>query len=112
MVLHGMGGTAAWTLAETGWDRFADEAGLAVIVPEALPRDPSRPAAFWKNPTVWNEDVAFLDAVLTEAASHVPLDSRRLFATGFSNGATMTFRLAVERCRGSPPSHQWVATVA
>jgi len=107
VVLHGMGGTADWTLAETGWDRFADANGIVLIVPEALPSDPSKPVSFWKNPTAWNDghpdrsndvdDVGFLDAVMAEAHKRVHINRRRVFATGFSNGAAMTFRLAVER---------------
>src|SRR5262249_47734669 len=43
------------------------------------------------------DDVAFLNSVLDDLAGRFPVDGRRVFATGFSNGASMTFRLAAER---------------
>src|SRR5439155_26061059 len=75
--------------------------GFVLLVPEALPLDPSRPANFLKNPTWWNDgspaattaqrevdDVAFLTSLIDEWAEGP------VFVTGFSNGAAMTFRLA------------------
>jgi polyhydroxybutyrate depolymerase len=42
------------------------------------------------------DDVAFVRAVLDDLAAVVNIDNRRIFATGFSNGGNMTYRLACE----------------
>jgi polyhydroxybutyrate depolymerase len=42
-------------------------------------------------------DVAFLDAILDHATSRLNIRANRVFLTGFSNGAGMTFRFAAER---------------
>jgi polyhydroxybutyrate depolymerase len=43
------------------------------------------------------DDVAYLDAVLDLLAAEYVVDEERIYASGFSNGASMTSRLAVER---------------
>ncbi|MCC7543020.1 MAG: prolyl oligopeptidase family serine peptidase [Deltaproteobacteria bacterium] len=43
------------------------------------------------------DDVAYFDAVLDLLGSTYVIDERRIYATGFSNGGSMTSRLAVER---------------
>lgn len=101
VMLHGAGAEICWTLEETGWDRTAEREGFQLLIPEALPLDPSRPVNFLKNPTWWNDgspaalgakrgvdDVGFLTRLIEEWAEGP------VFVTGFSNGAAMTFRLA------------------
>jgi polyhydroxybutyrate depolymerase len=108
-VLHGAGGTAQWTLDETGWGAKADREGFILVLPEALPMDPSKRPKFFTNPQVWNDraplsvslgvrhdDVAFLAALLGHVERHFAVDPRRAYVTGFSNGAAMTFLLATE----------------
>lgn len=104
LMLHGAGAEMRWTLEETGWDRTAEREGFLLLLPEALPLEPSRSANFLKNPTLWNEDspadIAFLSALIDEWAEGP------VFVTGFSNGAAMTFRLAAaqsERLSGIAP---------
>lgn len=43
------------------------------------------------------DDLKFVDALLDELVSVANIDPRRIYATGFSNGAMMCHRLAVER---------------
>ncbi len=107
--LTGTGGTAAWADHETGWSKLAAREGFALAVPEALPPDPTAPPSFLANPPRWNDgspplfdgpqtdDVAFLTAVLDDASGRFGTDPRRVFVTGFSNGAGMAFRFAAER---------------
>lgn len=109
MFLHGAGGSAEWADEETGWSRLAVSERFAIVLPEGLPPDPAKPAKFLTNPLRWNDgsigptgtpstadDVGFLGDVLDEASRRAEIDSRRIYATGFSNGAGMTFRLAAE----------------
>lgn len=43
------------------------------------------------------DDVAFFDAMITFLDTYYTIDRKRVYATGFSNGASMTSRLAAER---------------
>ncbi len=98
--LHGTGSTAAWADGETGWSAVAAREGFALALPAGLPPDPARPPKFLTNPPRWTEgpeDVAFLDAVIADALRRTGGDPRRVYLTGFSNGASMTFRYAAER---------------
>jgi len=107
--LHGAGGTAAWADAETGWSALAARENFALALPEGLPPDPDRPPKFLTNPPRWNDgspgptgspspadDVAFLAALLDDAAARAGTDPARVYLGGFSNGAGMTFRAAAE----------------
>jgi polyhydroxybutyrate depolymerase len=110
LLLHGAGGTPEWMLHETRMHDLADAEGILLAAPEATRPDPHLPARFYTNPPVWNDgsdrppvdrvravdDVAFIRALLDELPRHYPIDPKRVFATGFSNGAGMTFRLGLE----------------
>lgn len=106
VLLHGTGGTAAWADDETGLSAVAARERFVLAIPDALPPDPAGPPKFFSNPQRWNDgsepvsstdDVEFLTAVVTDAVARGPADPRRVFVTGFSNGAGMTFRFAAER---------------
>ncbi|HUR55685.1 MAG TPA: PHB depolymerase family esterase [Gemmataceae bacterium] len=102
--LHGAGGTAEWADGETGWSALAGREGFALALPEGTPPHPDKPPKFLTNPRRWNDgspspvgdadDVAFLAAVVDDATHRTPIDANRIYLSGFSNGAGMTFRAA------------------
>lgn len=109
VVLHGAGGTANWTLDETWWDKFADEIGCLLLLPEGTREDMTRGAGFLQNPQVWNDgsirasmgqpgvnDVEFLESLIQLVIGMGIVEQNRFFMTGFSNGAGMCFRYAIE----------------
>jgi polyhydroxybutyrate depolymerase len=109
VMLHGGGGTAEAAMWETGWIKKADKAGFLAVFPNAVSRDPSRRSSFAKNPQLWNDgsdrfypdqkapnDVGFIAAMLDDLSARFALDARRIFVTGFSNGASMSFRIGAE----------------
>jgi polyhydroxybutyrate depolymerase len=112
VVLTGTGGTTAWVDRETNWSKLAARKGFALAVPEAMPPNPAAPPSFLTNPPRWDDgspplldlatsgpqpdDVEFLTSLIASAVNR-GADSRRVFVTGFSNGAGMAFRLAAER---------------
>jgi polyhydroxybutyrate depolymerase len=113
IMLHGFGGTALSAATETGWSAKADQENFIIAYPEGTRPHRDKPANFRKNPQAWNDgsgrfdagerkvdDVAFIDAIITQIAEKYNVDSGRIFATGFSNGASMTFRI------GSDLSHR------
>jgi len=107
IMLHGAGGTAAWTLDETELDKFADEKGIVLLLPEGTREDMNRGPGFLQNPQVWNDgspraqmgqpgvdDVAFLDLLIDHILNLKLINPDKIFMTGFSNGAGMVFRFA------------------
>ncbi len=109
IMLHGMGGSALNALRETGWSAKADKETFIVVYPEATRPDSSKPPSLKNNPQAWNDgsgrfhagenkvdDVAFLNAVIDKITKDYNIDTRRIFLTGFSNGASMSFRAGAE----------------
>lgn len=105
VMLHGAGATPRWTLQETGWDKIADRERFIVVLPEALPLDPTRPSHFRRNPLAWNDqsgqwqharanDLGFLGRLIDLLQVDYPVDAGQIFLAGFSSGASMAFRLA------------------
>jgi len=111
VMFHGGGGKAEAARWETSWDRKADREGFLAVFPEGTPPDSSRPGRFVGNPQTWNDgsgrdfaavrrqapDVAFVEALIKDLKTRCPVDERRIYVTGFSNGASMAFRIARER---------------
>jgi polyhydroxybutyrate depolymerase len=107
VMLHGAGATGRGVIAETGWDRKADREGFLAVFPDAMRADPSSPPAYLTNPQLWNDgsgrspgflqvadDVRFLDQLSTDLAKKYSVDTRAVFLTGFSAGASLAFRAA------------------
>lgn len=112
IMLHGGGGTGKAAAIETGWGAKADEAGFLAVFPDAMPPDPTKPSRFGANPQLWNDgsdrfypgqnapdDVGFLNAMLDDLLARFAVDERRIFVAGFSNGASMSFRIGAERSK-------------
>jgi polyhydroxybutyrate depolymerase len=109
MVLHGGGGSAEFGYRVHGWTDLSEREGCLVVFPEATAEDPSQPAAVRENPRIWNDgsrrsavarrnvdDIGYLAAVLDDVQESFAVDSSRVFVSGFSNGASMSFRAGIE----------------
>lgn len=109
IMLHGGGGTGKAAAIETAWGAKADEAGFLAVFPDAMPPDPTKPSHFRRNPQLWNDgsdrfhssqtgvdDARFIDAVLDDLIDKFTVDTERIYVTGFSNGASMTFLIGNE----------------
>lgn len=109
IMLHGFGGTGLTAARETGWSAKAERESFIVAYPEATRPDKSSPPHFRRNPQAWNDgsgrfhaaaqnidDVAFIDAMINSIEAGFAIDPNRIFVTGFSNGASMTFRVGAE----------------
>ncbi len=112
VVLHGGGGSAEFGYRVHGWTDLSERRGCLVVFPEATAEDPNRPAAVRENPRIWNDgsrrsavarrnvdDIGYLGAVLDSVQEAFAVDTNRVFVTGFSNGASMSFRVGVELAR-------------
>lgn len=109
LMFHGYGGTPEHAVRETGWVAKSDAEGFIIAFPEGSRPDMRKPPKFGSNNPGWNDgsgrfhagegnvpDVAFVAALLDHLDANCAVDPRRIFATGFSNGASMSFRIGVE----------------
>jgi polyhydroxybutyrate depolymerase len=109
VVLHGGGGSAEFAQRVHGWCDLSQREGCLVAFPEATSEDPTRIAGVRENPRIWNDgsrrsavarrnvdDIGYLAAVLDDVQDHFAVDANRVLVSGFSNGASMTFRVGVE----------------
>lgn len=90
---------------------LANAAGYALVLPDGTGLRPTRNVRSWNaggGVNGWQcvsrgacqqgvDDVAFFDQLLVEVARVVPIDPRRVFLTGLSNGGAISHRLACER---------------
>jgi polyhydroxybutyrate depolymerase len=100
--LHGGGGTGKGQQEYARADPLADREGFLVVYPDGTGR-------LGRRLLTWNaggccgyahdhqvDDVGFVRALLGDLARRTPLDARRVYATGLSNGGMMSYRLAAE----------------
>jgi polyhydroxybutyrate depolymerase len=108
-MFHGSSGNGERFLKISGWREQADATGLVAVFPTGLRY---RVLDSGRRVTKWNsfdlaaqlapgetpaDDVGFTDAMLADLEAQLPVDTRRVYASGFSNGAEFAARLAVER---------------
>ncbi|MCX6854651.1 MAG: hypothetical protein NTV80_07070 [Verrucomicrobia bacterium] len=109
LMFHGNGGTPEAIAMESGWVAKSDLEKFIVVFPEGSRPDMTQPPKFGSNNPAWNDgsgrfhagsqniaDVAFIAALLDHLEGKFAVDKRRVFASGFSNGASMTFRVGLE----------------
>lgn len=105
LMLHGAGGTAERAARHCGWIAKSDQESFIVVFPEALPANPSKPSHFGTNPNLWDDgahrthptdDIAFLRSLIQDVMQHHNVDPKRIYCTGFSNGASMSFYAGIE----------------
>ncbi len=93
LVFHGGGGQASGIAPHTGFSRLADSAGFVVAYPQGLNgrwNDGRRFAS------ATHDDVGFVRALLDTLGHELGIDPRRVYATGISNGAMFSYRLACD----------------
>jgi len=103
VAFHGGGGEADGFKQYAGLDAIADREGVLVVYPNGsgvLPRrlltwNAGECCGYAMNQKI--DDVGFAIAVLDDLATRTPVDARRTYATGHSNGAMMAHRLGAER---------------
>ncbi len=101
-VLHGGGGTPEGMIELTkgGLHELADKEGFFVVYPAAYGRhwnDGRKDMEKWSVAHKENiDDVGFISYLIDHIAVNFNVDLRKVFITGISNGAMMSFRLACE----------------
>jgi polyhydroxybutyrate depolymerase len=103
LFFHGGGGGMFQAMEDYNWQQKADQEGFAL----AFMHGSSRRGGNLIN--TWNageccayardnniDDVTYTRRVVSDIQSYLSIDQEKIFATGFSNGAMMTYRLACE----------------
>ncbi len=104
MVFHGGGGNMDRAPHYFGFNKLADQENFIVVYPEGTgTRIVGNLLGTWNGgdccgPAYDNnvDDVGFIKKMLAKIESEFNVDKKRIFATGMSNGAIMTYRLACE----------------
>jgi polyhydroxybutyrate depolymerase len=95
--LHGRGGGGPWFDRIVGFIGLAERTGFVLAIPDAIEG-------------VWNDgrfaadhrlgmadDVGYLTALVDDVLARTPIDPRRVYVFGMSNGAAMAGRLVCQR---------------
>ena len=98
--LHGGGGQGRGQEEFSGMDMTADTHGFYVVYPNGTGKMHDR-LLTWNAGSCCGyalahniDDVGFIAAVMNAVIKQYPIDSRRVYVTGMSNGAMMTYYLA------------------
>jgi polyhydroxybutyrate depolymerase len=96
VVLHGGFGVADGAAKQTGFDAQAERGKFLVVYPQGILR--SWNAGICCGPAMKNnvDDVRFITTLLDRLEADYRIDTRRVYATGISNGGMMAYRLACE----------------
>jgi polyhydroxybutyrate depolymerase len=101
--LHGAGGNAVRASHPSfGWREKSDKEGFIAVFPNAMGGDFDKRTGLWHcsvptggaaDPSA--DDVAFMKALVDKLVRELPIDPKRVYVTGSSNGALMTHRLGL-----------------
>lgn len=105
IALHGGGGDADFQADDSRYRLISksEEAGFIAVFPNGYSPMPSGILATWNAGTCCGpavkrniDDVGFIREIIRRMKVQARIDPRRIFATGMSNGAMMSWRLACE----------------
>ena len=112
IMMHGGGGSGDQTYNDSGWKELAEEENILSVFPTSWRYCWIKPSGEVRNNvTRWNsfpgifefcegesprDDVKFLRKMVQEIKDNFSIDEGRIYMVGFSSGAQMSFRCAVE----------------
>jgi polyhydroxybutyrate depolymerase len=99
IVLHGAGSNAADFAAETQFAAPAEDRHMLVVFPDGTGTEPNKlswNAQFCCGAAVAqkSDDIGFIVALIEHLAAELPVDRKRVYATGMSNGGMFSYQLA------------------
>ncbi len=113
IALHGAGQDAVGFAEETRLAEAADASRMVVVFPDGSGTEPGKLS--------WNahfccgigaaeqvDDIGFITALIDRIAARIPVDRKRVYATGMSNGGMLSYQLAAAR----PESFAAIAPVS
>jgi polyhydroxybutyrate depolymerase len=96
--IHGLGQNAVMFCTDTGvdWHTKPDQEGFLLVMPNGYQSSWNAGTCCGAAQSAGLDDVALMRAIFTEVKKHVNVDLGRVYSTGLSNGAYMSYRLACE----------------
>lgn len=103
MFFHGGGGGMFQAAEDYPWTAKADEAGFILVFGQGTSRrdgdlintwNAGECCAYARDNDI--DDIQYVEDVLADVKAKVAVDESKIFATGFSNGAMMSYRIACE----------------
>jgi poly(3-hydroxybutyrate) depolymerase len=88
--MHGIGGSGSLQRSLSGFDKVADKGKFIVVYPNGVDR--SAGGNGWD--ISGNSDVDFISALIDTMSGRYRINSKRVYATGFSMGGMMSYKLA------------------
>lgn len=96
VALHGGWGSGETMAEQSGFNALADRHGFIVAYPDGIGRSWNAGSCCAGAQERNVDDVGFIRDVIAQVKSRHPVDPKRVFGTGFSNGAMMVHRIACE----------------
>src|SRR5258708_33710520 len=111
-VLHPSGGDASGMrdYSKYEFDELADKHGFLVVYPDGFENtwNDCRGGSPFSSKRLKIDDSSFIEALLNHEVTAHAIDRKRVFAAGWSNGAQLAYRLALEH----PQDFAGVATIS
>lgn len=92
IVLHGRGGTGQRVIARSGFEAKADAEGFLLVGPDGTGEPRGWYTGFASGAGI--DDVGFIGALIDTLRTTYPVDRRRIYVAGYSNGGFLTHRVA------------------
>ncbi len=113
IALHGTGGSGTQMLHLGNFVSNSEKHQYVVAAPNSLGAAFNEGSGRIGNNLMDVDDTAFIKAVISDAKKHVRIDPARVFVVGFSSGAAMAQRLALEledevRAFAAVSGHLWI----
>ena len=93
MFFHGYGATGQVFVKSQNMQRIARRGGFLLVAPDGL----NKTWAHQGSPSNLRNEMAYVDALLADLKQRFPIDDRRMWAGGFSQGGSMVWDLACKR---------------
>jgi polyhydroxybutyrate depolymerase len=102
-VLHGGTGNAESAIRMSGFNQVADQNGFGVVYPNGTGRLSDNLLLTWNSGNCCGyaetqnvDDVGLMRAIVTDLKTQLPIDPKRIYATGMSNGGMLAQRLGCQ----------------
>ncbi len=95
-LFHGGGKMGTRILQYTQFDKKADDKGFIVVAPEGIKHNWNDGRGTTDAELAGVDDVAFIRQLAKDLSAKLPIDQKRMYATGPSNGGMMTERLGCD----------------
>lgn len=96
LVLHGGMGTGAKIAQSTNFSAKADAEDFIVVYPDGVESGWNDGRGTSEAEELGVDDVQFIRTLVSSVGKKLPIDTRRVYAAGASNGGMMTYRLGCE----------------